>query len=56
MVGPDCADKSSLNWVSDRAPDGLALWEFPTILDAAALITTGQCDVVLVVARALGSH
>ena len=28
----------------------------PTILDAAALITTGQCDVVLVAAGGAGVH
>ena len=38
------------------APDDPALWVFPTVLDAAALITTDQCEVVLIAAGGAGIY
>ena len=55
VVGPDCAQivlELGLGPCT-RRPSSLGI---PTILDAAALITTGQCDVVLVAAGGAGVH
>ena len=55
VVGPDCAQivlEMGLGPCT-RRPSSLGI---PTILDAAALITTGQCDVVLVAAGGAGVH
>jgi acetyl-CoA acetyltransferase len=55
VVGPDCAQIALEMGLGPctRRPSSLGI---PTILDAAALITTGQCDVVLVAAGGAGVH
>ena len=55
VVGPDCAQIALELGLGPctRRPSSLGI---PTILDAAALITTGQCDVVLVAAGGAGIH
>lgn len=55
VVGPDCARIALELGLGPctRRPGSLGI---PTILDAAALITTGQCDVVLVAAGGAGIH
>jgi acetyl-CoA acetyltransferase len=55
IVGPDCAQIALEFGLGPctRRPSSLGI---PTILDAAALITTGQCDVVLVAAGGAGIH
>jgi acetyl-CoA acetyltransferase len=55
VVGPDCAHIALELGLGPctRRPSSLGI---PTILDAAALITTGQCDVVLVAAGGAGIH
>ena len=55
VVGPDCARIALELGLGPctRRPSSLGI---PTILDAAALITTGQCDVVLVAAGGAGIH
>jgi acetyl-CoA acetyltransferase len=55
VVGPDCAQIALELGIGPctRRPSSLGI---PTILDAAALITTGQCDVVLVAAGGAGVH
>jgi acetyl-CoA acetyltransferase len=55
VVGPDCAQIALELGLGPctRRPSSLGI---PTILDAAALITTGQCDVVLVAAGGAGVH
>jgi len=55
VVGPACADivlELGLGPCT-RRPSSLGI---PTLLDAAALITTGQCDVVVVAAGGAGVH
>ena len=55
VVGPACADivlELGLGPCT-RRPSSLGI---PTVLDAAALITTGQCDVVVVAAGGAGVH
>ena len=55
VVGPDCAQIALELGLGPctRRPSSLGI---PTILDAAALITTGQCNVVLVAAGGAGIH
>ncbi len=55
VVGPDCAQVALELGLGPctRRPGSLGI---PTILDAAALITTGQCDVVLIAAGGAGIH
>jgi acetyl-CoA acetyltransferase len=55
VVGPDCAQIALELGLGPctRRPSSLGI---PTILDAAALITTGQCEVVLVAAGGAGIH
>jgi acetyl-CoA acetyltransferase len=55
VVGPDCAQIALELGLGPctRRPSSLGI---PTILDAAALITTGQSDVVLVAAGGAGLH
>lgn len=55
VVGPDCAQIALELGLGPctRRPSSLGI---PTVLDAAALITTGQCDVVLVAAGGAGIH
>jgi acetyl-CoA acetyltransferase len=55
VVGPDCAQIALELGLGPctRRPSSLGI---PTILDAAALITTGQCDVVLVAAGGAAVH
>ena len=55
VVGPDCARIALELGLGPctRRPGSLGI---PTILDAAALITTGQCDVVLIAAGGAGIH
>jgi acetyl-CoA acetyltransferase len=55
VVGPSCADivlELGLGPCT-RRPSSLGI---PTLLDAASLITTGQCDVVVVAAGGAGIH
>ena len=47
---------SPSSWASGPAPGGPAHMGIPALLDAAALITTGQCDVVLIAAGGAGVH
>ena len=55
VVGPDCARIALELGLGPctRRPASLGI---PTILDAAALITTGQCDIVLIAAGGAGIH
>ena len=55
VVGPDCARIALELGLGPctRRPGSLGI---PTMLDAAALITTGQCDVVLLAAGGAGIH
>jgi acetyl-CoA acetyltransferase len=55
VVGPECAQIALELGLGPctRRPSSLGI---PTVLDAAALITTGQCDVVLVAAGGAGIH
>ena len=55
VVGPDCAHIALELGLGPctRRPSSLGI---PTVLDAAALITTGQCDVVLIAAGGAGIH
>jgi acetyl-CoA acetyltransferase len=55
VVGPDCAHIALELGLGPctRRPSSLGI---PTVLDAAALITTGQCDVVVIAAGGAGIH
>ncbi len=55
VVGPDCAQIALELGLGPctRRPSSLGI---PTILDGAALITTGQCEVVLIAAGGAGIH
>jgi acetyl-CoA acetyltransferase len=55
VVGPACAEIALELGMGPctRRPSGLGI---PAILDAAALVTTGQCSVVLVAAGGAGVH
>jgi acetyl-CoA acetyltransferase len=55
VVGPDCAHIALELGLGPctRRPGSLGI---PTVLDAAALIVTGQCDVVLIAAGGAGIH
>jgi acetyl-CoA acetyltransferase len=55
VVGPDCAQIALELGLGPctRRPGSLGI---PTLLDAAALITTGQCEVVLIAAGGAGIH
>ncbi len=55
VVGPDCAHIALELGLGPctRRPGSLGI---PTVLDAAALIVTGQCDVVLIGAGGAGIH
>jgi len=55
VVGPACAEIALELGLGPctRRPNGLGI---PSVLDAAALVTTGQCDVVLVAGGGAGVH
>ena len=55
VVGPACAE-IALEFGLGPAPGARARLGIPTFLDAAALITTGQCAVVVVAAGGAGIH
>jgi acetyl-CoA acetyltransferase len=55
VVGPDCA-QIVLELGLGPCTRRMSSLGIPTVLDAAALITTGQCEVVLIAAGGAGVH
>jgi acetyl-CoA acetyltransferase len=55
VVGPDCA-QIVLELGLGPCTRRISSLGIPTVLDAAALITTGQCEVVLIAAGGAGVH